>query len=374
MGRSLVALYSVDLGVRHEGLTSFGVTFPPASYATPERVSGAVDRVLSGLEVRSLEATATSHLPLSGARLTSSVILEGREADMSTNGPSGAIKVVAPGYFETLGVPVVAGRTFTDLDDGRSELVAVINTRAAELYWPGEDAVGRWIAYVEDETGAPVRRRIVGVIGDVHFAGPGLPPTPEVYQPHRQTTEVWRWFGRAMEFVVRTPDGSILPSNVARAVVQGVDRDLPVVRLRSLTEVLDSSVGTPRFHGTLIGLFAGLALLLAVVGLYGVTAFSVRRRWREIGVRMALGASRAAVMQRVLTQALRMVALGAAGGLIGTVVLARIVSGMVWGVSPRDPVTYVATVGLMAVVAMLAAWIPAYRAGRVDPTASLTAE
>jgi putative ABC transport system permease protein len=374
MARSLVALYSVDLGVRHEGLTSFGVTFPPASYATPEGVSEAVDGVLSGLAALGLDATTTSHLPLSGARLRSSVILEGREVDMSTNGPAGAIKVVGPDYFETLGVPVVAGRAFTDLDDERSELVAIINTRAAEVYWPGEGAVGRWIAYVEDETGEPVRRRIVGVIGDVHFAGPSQPPAPEVYQPYRQTTEVWRWFGRAMSFVVRTPDGSVLSSNVAQAVVQEVDRDLPVVGLRSLTDVLDRSVGTPRFHGTLISLFAGLALLLAVVGLYGVTAFTVRRHWREIGVRMALGASRALVMWRVLSGAFRMATLGAAGGLIGAVALARLVSGMVWGVSPWDPATYGAAVGLMTVIAMVAAWLPAYRASRVDPMESLTSE
>ncbi len=374
MGRSLVALYSVDLGVRHQGLTSYGVTFPAASYPAPEELSTAVDRVLSEFDALGLEATATSHLPLSGARLTSSVLLEGGEAEMSTNGPAGAIKVVAPGYFETLGVPVLAGRAFTALDDERAEPVAIVNSRAAELYWPGEDALGRWLSYVEDDTGEPVRRRVVGVIGDVHFAGPSQPPTPEVYQPYRQTTEVWGWFGRAMSFVVRTPDGSVLSSQVARRVMDEVDGDLPVVGLRSLTEVLHGSVGTPRFHGTLISLFAGLALFLAVVGLYGVTAFSVRRQWREIGVRMALGASRSVVVRRVLGRALRMAVLGAVGGLVGALVVARIVSSMVWGVSPWDPMAYGAAVGVMAVVATLAAGLPAYRAGQVDPTESLTSE
>ncbi|HSG09950.1 MAG TPA: ABC transporter permease [Longimicrobiales bacterium] len=374
MTRSLMALYAVDLGVRHEGLTSFGVTFPSASYGKPEEVVAAVDGVLSELESLGLEATVTSHLPLSGARLTSSVLLEGRDTEMSTNGPAGAIKVVGPAYFEILDVPLLAGRTFTASDDHGAEPVAVINARAAELYWPGEDPVGRWIAYAQDESGAPMRRRVVGVVGDVHFAGPGQPPTPEVYAPHHQTTVAWRWFGSAMSFVVATPDGSVLSARLAQAVVSAVDPDLPVAGPRPLTEVLHGSVGTPWFHGTLISLFAGLALLLAVVGLYGVTDFSVRRRRPEIGVRMALGASRPMVVRQILGRALRMAALGAAVGLVGAVGLARIVSGMVWGVSPRDPLTYAAAVGVMTLVAALAAWLPAYRSSRVDPMTSLTAE
>jgi predicted permease len=354
MARSLSALYSVDTGLRHEALSTFRVTLPPARYAEPASVIAGIDLVLEGLRAQSAGAAAVSHLPLSGANLRSSVIL--------------------PGYFDLVGIPVTRGRVFSGDDALDSEPVAVINQRAAELFWPGEDPVGRWIAYAEDAQGDHIRRRIVGVVGNTLFAGPGEPAAPEVFQPHAQTTEVWRWFGRTMSFVVGTHDGSVIPLRSAQSVMALADPDLPVVGLAALTDMYDRSIRTPRFHGTLISLFAGLALILASVGLYGVTAFDVRRQWNELGVRKALGAGGGSIVRRVLGRSLGAALVGTITGLAGALLIGRAFEQMVFGVSVRDPAAIGGVVMVLLPVALLASWLPAARAARVDPVETLRSE
>lgn len=371
MARTLSALYAVDLGVRQDGVTAFRVTFPDGPYPTPNDVILGIDQILDELGNRGDAVASTSHLPLRDGRLTSSVLLEGRSEDMSTNGPSGAIKVVTPGYFELMGVSLKAGRVFNADDVMSTEAVALINQTAAREFWPGEDPLGRWVAYAEGEEGGHIRRRIVGIVGDVRAAGPSHDPVAEVYQPHAQTTEVWSWFGSSMSFVVRTRDAGLLSLSAAQSTLSQVDADLPVVGLAPLSDVLDDAVGTSRFNGTLISLFAVLALGLAVVGLHGVTSFTVRRRRKEIGIRMALGASKNGVVSSVLMNALRTALVGCAIGLVAASLMARVLSSMVWGVSPYDPIAYAATIGILCVIALAAAWLPARMAGNADPVETL---
>ncbi len=367
--RSLSNLYSVDLGLDPQGVTTFSLTFPDADYVEPPEVIAGLDGILERFDVQGGfdEVAATSHLPLSGARLGSSVQLGGDTEQMGTNSPHAAIKVVTPGYFELLGIPLVEGRFLNRDDDAAGELAVVINQYAAERYWSGESAVGRLIAYTENEEEQPVQRRVVGVIGDVRWAGPQRDPTEELYQTHLQTTEVWRWFGRGMSFVVRERKGAPL-------TVADVDPDLPIVRFRSLSDVLDSSVAAPRFHGTLLGLFAWLALLLAAVGTYSVMAFSVRQRAREIGIRVAVGADRGAVMQSVMLSGARLALTGTAVGAVGALILSRFISSLLWGVGGADPLTYVVVAGLLGAVTLLVCFVPATRAARVDPVVALRAE
>ena len=374
--RSLANLYSVDLGLEPEGVSTFGLTFPDADYPEPAQVIAGLDGILARFEARSgfEEIAATSHLPISGARLRSSVQLDGNIDEMGTNSPSAAIKVVTPGYFELMGIPLVEGRFLSQDDDGGAEPAVVINEYAAERYWPGESAVGRWISYTEDEDQAPVQRRVVGVIGDVRWAGPQRDATGELYQTHLQTTEVWRWFGRGMSVVVRKRRGTSLTLSAAQTLVADIDPNLPVVGFRSLDEVLDLSVAAPRFQGTLLGLFAGLALLLAAVGTYSVMAFSVRQRTREIGIRVAVGADRGAVMASVMLSGARLALTGTVVGAVGAILLSRLISSLLWGVRGTDPLTYVAVAGLLTVVTLLACFVPARRAARVDPIVALRAE
>lgn len=292
---------------------------------------------------------------------------------MANDGPSAAIKVITPGYFEALGIPVLRGRAFAPSDDGSAEAVVVVNRVAARQLWPGEDAVGKWVSYT-DVDGVPLRRRVVGVVGDVRSAGPARGAEAEVYQPHRQTTTVWGWTGGAMTLVVRTRSGGLLPLTAAREAVAAVDPGLPVLGHRSMDEVLDASLGTPRFHGALLSAFAILALSLAGVGVFAVTAFQVRRRRGEVGVRMALGAGGASVVRAMLGPPLRATLVGGGLGLGVAAASARALAGLAQGVGVADPVTWVAAVGFMSVAALVGAGVPALAAARVDPARTLGAE
>jgi predicted permease len=376
MIRSLGELADVDLGVRTNGLSTFEVTFPDAAYPEPAQVILAIGGILESLEAnpRVERAVAVSHLPLSGARLSSSLSLEGVEDTRSNDGPSALIRVASAGYFETLGITLLTGRTFDAGDRAGSEPVAVINDVAADQFWPGEDPVGRWIRWADDAAGEPVRRRVVGVVGGTRHAGPAAELNAEVYEPYPQTTDVWRWFGRGMSFVARTRDGRALDMASAQDAVAPINPDLPVVGLATLDQVLAKSVATPRFNGVLAGTFGGLALILAVIGMYGVLAFAVRRRTRETGIRMALGAARPRVVRDVLLDGIRLAGVGAVVGVACALALGRLFRSLLWGVEPTDPLTFAAVVLVLGAATVAASLVPALRASSVDPATSLRAE
>jgi ABC-type antimicrobial peptide transport system permease subunit len=250
----------------------------------------------------------------------------------------------------------------------------VVNEALARAFWPDGQAIDRWIAYAPDSTGTNLHRRVIGVIADVRHGGPMSEAGPEVYEVHRQTTEIWRWFGRSMAFVAHTRDGRVLPIDRVRDAVRAIDPSLPVTAHSSLDAVLGRSVASPRFNGVLLGSFAGLALLLAAIGLYGVLAFSVRQRRREVGVRIALGALRGTVLRAVLLDALRLVAIGSVVGVGVAVALGKTLETFVLGLPPTDPLTYVTVIVVLACVALAAAALPAWRAASVDPVISLREE
>lgn len=373
VGRSLVRLYGVNVGVHYDGVRTFGVTFPGHTFDTPEKLRQAVDRVL--IEIHGHQGlpqvAAVSHLPLTGAALHSAVLVEGGPATMSVDGPDAAIKVVTPGYFEALGIRVVSGRDFDDQDRRNTELVAVVNEAAARKFWPNQEAVGKWVAYEHPDSGAAIRRRVVGVVGDVRYAGPGEPAIPEVYEPHTQTENVWGWFGRSITFVVRDEGRRVLTFAGARAAVASVDPTLPLVHWSTLGEQLDNTLSRPRFNSALLGGFGGLALLLAGVGMYGVLAFSVRLRTREFGIRLALGDTSSGLLKRVLRAGLAVAAIGGAGGVVLSLLLGRVLKAFLWGVEPTDPATYIAVVVVLTLTTLVGAAAPALRAAQVDPKTAL---
>jgi len=269
-----------------------------------------------------------------------------------------------------MGIPVAHGRTFTDNDRVGQPLVAIVNQELVDRYFP-EGAVGEHIAYRWNEDDGDIFAEIVGVVGNVRHFGPGQPPVAEIYEPLGQAQETLRWFGRSVAVVVRS-SGSLAPLGPAmREVVRAADPNLPVYQVQPLDDFLVQRTATPRFHARLLSIFGALAAILASIGVYGVLSLNVRLRVREIGLRQALGADRSIVVRTIVYGGLKLAAMGSAIGLVAALGLTRFVRGMLFEVGGLDPVTYAAVPLLLAAVAVLACWLPARRASRVDPSVAL---
>jgi putative ABC transport system permease protein len=278
-----------------------------------------------------------------------------------------AWRVVSPGYFETLRVPILAGRSFSEkLDSATSLPVAIINESFARKHFPGQNPLGRTIQIFPFETNW--HKTIVGVIHDVKLSGLDAPVVPEIYQP---TSQQAPWM---FSLVVRSSLPPPHIENLVRSQVGAVDKDLVPFNIRTMESAIRSSVGGPRFTTTLIGLFAALALALTVVGIYGVISYSVSRRTREIGIRLALGATRGSVIQLVLRRGLILTLLGAGLGLCGSFALTRLIASQLFEVSPHDPMTFATVVILLMLVALSACYLPSRRAARVEPMTALRAD
>lgn len=373
--RSMERLYSADLGLDTSDAMAFGLVFPQADYPDPDNVTAGVTAVLERLESeRTIQAVAgVSQLPLTGRGLTSALMIEGGSAEMNAESPSGNLRMVSPGYFELLGIRITMGRAFTKDDNENAPLVVVINQAAASRYWGAEDPVGRWLSFTESD-GQPEQRRVVGVTADVRQSGPAGSVFPEVYLPHRQTGEVWLWNGAAMSFVVTSTPGGVVAMEALRRAVGVVDPNLPINSLRSLDSMMGFTVAGARFNSALLAGFSALALLLAIVGIYGVMSFSVRQRTREIGVHVAIGANGSDIVRKVVFDGVRLAAMGTGLGVLGALGLSRLVRSMLFEVSAADPVTYVGVVVVLATATVGACFVPARRASRIDPVEALRAE
>jgi ABC-type antimicrobial peptide transport system permease subunit len=249
-------------------------------------------------------------------------------------------------------------------------MVAVVNETAARLYWPGEDPVGRAIRYFTGPrtTGEPIR--IVGVVGDVRSQGASLPAPPAVYVPFEQAPRQ-AYEGRSMTFAVRTKGDAAAAASSARAAVASVDSGLALANVRTMTDIVSAAAGMPRFTTIVMSFFAGLAFCLAALGLYGILAYGVEQRVREIGVRVALGASRREIVALIVTNGMRLTLVGVLLGVAAALMLTRLMRGVLFEVSGADPVAYVAVVVLLMVCALLASYLPARKATRVDPLVAL---
>jgi putative ABC transport system permease protein len=279
-----------------------------------------------------------------------------------------SIRGVSAGYLETLGVPLIRGRGFDSRDSTDAAPAAVINDAMARMRWPGEDPVGR--RFKLGFPGAPWMT-VVGVVGDMKQMGLDAAPFPEFYTPVEQTViESFAW---PRYLVVRTKDDPMSLATAVREVVHAVDPDQPV-GVRSMSDVFDAAVGNRATQLTLVGGFAGLGLLLAAIGLFGVLSYTVARRTSEIGLRMALGAQRANVVGSVVRSALLTAVVGLAIGLAGALALSRLLASSLFGVQPTDPATLAAVSAVVLVVALVASYVPARRAADVDPVSALRTE
>ena len=376
MIRTLGALRSTDPGFDPRNVLTMVLPTSATRYPTLEQNIALWNRVLP--QVRTLPgvvyAGATDALPLSGDGSTQPVTVEGRPVLPMAEQPEVGVRIFTPGYLEAMRVPLLRGRMLNDGDVAGRPPVTVISAAMARQFWPHEDPIGKYLTL----TFFPgIAREVVGVVGDVKMGALDASSTQSiVYVPLAQVTlppgEVWHGF--AMSLVVRTANA---PSRAAAAItsaVHQVDSAQPVMQVETMQDIVAESISQQRFTMLLLAAFAGLALLLAAAGIYSVLSYSVRRRVREIGIRMALGAQIGDVLRMVVVEGMKPTLLGLAIGLAGALAMGRVLSKLIFGVSPADPVTFAAVSALLGLVAVSASIIPAWRATRVEPVKTLREE
>ncbi len=369
--RSLNRLQSVDPGFQAGGLLTFNLDLPMNPYRDVPRRTAFFEAVLDG--VRALpgvtSVAGTSELPFDPGKVPQNFLIEGEPPVEPGREPEVMSRGVSLGYFRTLEIPLRRGRDFEATDVARAEPIGIVNDAAVRELFHGTDPVGRRVAWARAEPRVWIR--VVGVAGDVRGDGLDAGDTPALYTPMAQEPRVWRTW---MDVTVRSSlPPAMLTESIKRAVGR-VDKDVPVTRVRAMTELVQGSFAARHFTLALLGAFALVALVLAGIGVYGVMAYAVSRRTREIGLRMALGARAEDVVRLVLGQAMAVAAAGVVVGMAGALALRRVVVSMLFGVGASDPTTFLLVAALLALVALAAGYVPARRAARVDPSAALRAE
>jgi predicted permease len=353
---------------------TMGLALPPQQYAKASQVTAFYQQLLDNIEnAPGVEAAGiTMSLPPNQLEVMNPFHLEGQSYESSRAASLAEEIPISRDYFRALGIPLLAGRLFDDGDRVPSHHVLVINQTMARRYFAGKDAVGQRV-----QTGNASPKSdwysIVGVVGDVKYEGLDAKEQPTMYVPY--TDDGWSpWFVKSMSLVVRTRAGSSRIESSVRAAVDRLDRTVPIVNVLTMRQLLSESVSSPRFNTILLGTFAALALVLAAVGIYGVMAYSVARRSREIGVRIALGAQRGQVLRLIIRHGAKLALIGVGIGIIASLVLTRLMSSLLFDISATDPSTIIAVAALLFFVAVAACYIPARRAMMVDPMVALRDE
>jgi putative ABC transport system permease protein len=371
--RSFERLTSTSPGFNPQSMVSGTISLPYARYPKEENIVAFYDQFLERVQHLPgvTSAGLTLSLPPDLVNLTNPFWVPGQSTAPGANLPLAVETSVSLDYFRTLGIPLLRGRLFSDSDRGRRDAILIINQAMARRYFAGQDPVGQRIKTGNGAATTPWET-IVGVVGDVKYSGLNSDPEPTIYVPYFR--EGWASTSSEMFLIVRTNGDakSIVPS--LRSALQGIDRNLPLGHIRTMDELLSSSVAEPRFRMLLLVIFAAMALILAAIGIFGVMAYVVSRRTQEIGVRMALGASRGKVLGMVLNEGLRVVLLGVVIGIGAALGLTRLIKSWLFLVRPADPMTFVGVSLMVIAVAALACYIPARRATRVDPMVALRYE
>jgi predicted permease len=303
-------------------------------------------------------------VPFSGNGGTVGYVVEGRPVPDPASAPQARFHLVTPDYFKTLKIPLLRGRDFTDRDDLQTPLVSVINETFAKKEWPGEDPIGK--RFTTPQTHGPVT--VIGVVGDTRHYTATEPLVPQLYAAHYQVPLIFS------SLVARTRGPEMAITADVRKAIWAVDKDQPMWSVRSLEAKVEATQGSTRFLALLLGIFAGVALLLAGVGIYGVTSYGVAQRTHEIGIRLALGASGERVLREVVGRGARLTLVAVAIGLVCAVVMGRLASAVLFGVTPIDPAALAGAAGILGAVSLAACYIPARRASRVDPVTALSEE
>jgi len=374
--RSLWVLHSVNPGFDPHGVVTLNVAIPTGKFTAPAQQVGYYGRVLD--RVRSLPGVQSAglidSLPLSDDGSHQPISIEGHPAAAMADLPEVEVRLATPGYMSAMHIPLLSGRDIDDSDAAGRAGAVLISESMAKSFWPNENPIGKRLTlYFFPE----LTRVVVGVVADVKLTAMNETlPQPTLYYALAQLSpargEDWNSFG--MNLAVRT---NAAPLSVAPAItgaIREIDSEVPLLNIRTMDDSVSASLSQARFTMLLLGAFAGLALLLAVMGIYSVMNYSVSRRTNEIGIRVALGASRGNVLRLIVRQALLLALLGSVIGIIGALALSRLMASQLYGVRPTDPMTFVTVAALLMIVSLAASYIPARRAMRVDPMTALRYE
>ncbi len=368
MIQSFLRLRRVNVGLNPKGVLTLTIGLPRAKYAEAQQraafFKNVVDRVraIPGVEA----AAATGTLPLSGGNWGRSLTVEGYPVLSVGQAPMIQHTVVTPGYFQTMGIHLLAGRDFAEADRTGAPLVTIVDERLAQKYWPNQSPIGKRVRFGPPEDNEPWHT-VIGVVNVVRHQRMQEETRDSVYLPHQQIPV------GGLSIVSRSADPKGLVASVRREVAQ-IDSDLPLSNIATMEEVMADSIWQPRLYAMLFAVFAGGALVLAVIGIYGVMAYIVITRTHEIGIRMALGATARDVFRLIVGRGMKLTAIGLVLGIGGAFALTRLMRGLLFNISATDPITFVLLSVLLAVAAFLACYIPARRATKVDPLVALRYE
>ncbi|MGE0887196.1 MAG: ABC transporter permease [Blastocatellales bacterium] len=367
--KSFMRVQEVNPGFNPQGLLTMSLSLPDFKYSeAPQRANFYKQLIhdvsaLPGVQ----SAGAVSVLPLSGQGSSGSFTIEGRDVPRGQSSPHGARWAATPDYFKTMGIPIIRGRYFEERDTADGKQVVIIDQALAAKYWPNEDPLGKRMVF-EGTRDNPNWREIVGIVGHVKHTDLEGESRAQYYIPHQQRAQP------GMTVVVRTTGDPNALASAARNAVRNLDKELPVFRVRTMDQFVADAMAQRRFALLLIGIFAGLALLLAAIGLYGVMAYSVTQRTHELGLRMALGAQAGDVLKLVVKQGMLLAGIGLGIGIVGAFFLSRLMKTLLFNVSATDPVIFTAIAATLAAVALVACFFPARRATKVDPMVALRYE
>ena len=363
MMRTLLRLQATSPGFDAEGVLTASITLPLTKYPNPERriafYRSLLDRLAAEAGVRA--ASMVSLIPFGGSNTGQNLMIEGQPPPRPEETPIFWQRIIDPAYLRVMRIPLVRGREFTEHDTG-SPRVAIINETMARRFWPGADPIGRRFGTGNNWN------TVVGIAGDVKFTSLAKDAEPEFYEPYRQAPIP------DMVLVARADGDPLRLAPALREAVRETDPAQPLSRVTAMQQYLSDAVGTPRLSALLLTGFGATALLLAAVGIYGVIAFSVTRRTREIGLRIALGAAARDVTRMVVGQAVLLASIGAGVGIAGAMALTRLMQGMLYGVNTNDPLACLAVSVLLIAIAALAAYVPARRASQISPSVALRCE
>ncbi len=369
--RSFLRLQEVETGFRTSGVLTMRIALPEQKYSKPELTRVFYRQLLENIRtLPGVDAVgAVNGLPLSGTGWSGTTTVDTQAVQPQDASPEADQRPVEPGYFEAMGIPLLSGRHFDQRDTPTSEPVAIIDETMAKTYWPKEDPIGKRIKQGPRSSSGPWRT-IVGVVRHVRYRTLESPSRVELYWPYDQT----RFALGTMSLAVHTTSDPRMLAQVIQRQVLALDPDQPVYRIRTMQELVAESMARRRLSMALLGIFAGVALVLAAVGIYGVMSYTVAQRSHEVGIRMALGAGSVEVVRLVLGQSVWLTLGGILAGLAGSLFLTNFLSSLLFNVKATDPATFAGVAAILLVVALIASFLPAYRATRVDPVNALRQE